>query len=69
MKLSTFSNKMTFQFRSKNYNYKAAQVRYNSERWLRDDKKHMPSKHSLLGARCFCESDYEPNLWTKGSGC
>ena len=46
-------------------NCKAAQVGYNSERSLRDDTKHMPSKHSLLGARCFQESDYEPNLWTK----
>ena len=46
-----------------------AQVGYNSERSLRDDSKHMPSKHSLLGARCFRESDYEPNVWTKGSGC
>jgi hypothetical protein len=41
-------------------NCKTAQVGYNSERSLRDDMKHMPSKHSLLG---------EPNLWTKGSGC
>ena len=64
MQLSTLSNKMTFQFRSKNY--KAAQVAYNSERSLRDQTKHirMPSKNLLLGARCSCESEYEPNLWT-----
>jgi hypothetical protein len=69
MQLSTLSNKMAFQFRSKNN--KAAQVGYNSERSLRDHTKHIrvPSKNSLLGARCSRESKYEPNLWTKGSGC